>query len=244
MRCVSPTRHASALPRNDRTIADCLVRSIELTRGVTSTRLLDIAIREFGAKGLEGASTRGIAAAAGTAMSAITYHYGGKEGLYLAAADRIAALMAERMGDRLAMDAGIANDDAEGARGGVVQLLSRMVDTLASADGEDWTLFIVREQMHPTAAFARIYDGAMGTMLATLARLVRIASGSDVRAARIAAITLAGQPIALRSSRAMFLRLLGADTLTGGDLDAVKARIAANTHAILDRLIAERQDLP
>lgn len=50
-------------------------------------RLLEIAIREFAAKGLDGASTRGIAAAAGTAMSSITYHYGGKEGLYLAAAD-------------------------------------------------------------------------------------------------------------------------------------------------------------
>ena len=50
-------------------------------------RLLEIAIAEFAAQGLEGASTRGIATAAGTAMSSITYHYGGKEGLYLAAAD-------------------------------------------------------------------------------------------------------------------------------------------------------------
>ena len=61
---------------------------------MVQSRLLDIAISEFGAKGLEGASTRGIAAAAGTAMSSITYHYGGKEGLYLAAADRIAERMA------------------------------------------------------------------------------------------------------------------------------------------------------
>ena len=56
-------------------------------------RLLEVAVREFGQKGLEGASTRGIAAAAGTAMSSITYHYGGKEGLYLAAADYIAQQM-------------------------------------------------------------------------------------------------------------------------------------------------------
>src|SRR3546814_17899513 len=48
-------------------------------------RLLETAVREFGRKGLAGASTRGIATAAGTALSSITYHYGGKEGLYLAA---------------------------------------------------------------------------------------------------------------------------------------------------------------
>src|SRR3546814_10523816 len=47
----------------------------------------------FGRKGLDGASTRGIAKAAGTAMSSITYHYGGKEGLYLAAADYIVSQM-------------------------------------------------------------------------------------------------------------------------------------------------------
>src|SRR3546814_20399109 len=49
-------------------------------------RLLNTAIDQFGRDGLEGASTRRIASAAGTTMSAITYHYGGKEGLYLAAA--------------------------------------------------------------------------------------------------------------------------------------------------------------
>ena len=63
------------------------------------SRLLDIAISEFGTKGREGASTRGIAAAAGTAMSSITYHYGGKEGLYLAAADRIAERMTAGLGE-------------------------------------------------------------------------------------------------------------------------------------------------
>src|SRR4030081_955691 len=60
-------------------------------------RLLAAAIDHFGQKGLEGASTRAIAAAAGTTMSSITYHYGGKEGLYLAAARRIADQMGERL---------------------------------------------------------------------------------------------------------------------------------------------------
>src|SRR5882672_7599510 len=59
-------------------------------------RLLDVAVDQFGRKGLEGASTRAIAAAAGTAMSSITYHYGGKEGLYVATARHIAAQIRNR----------------------------------------------------------------------------------------------------------------------------------------------------
>src|SRR5260370_3068388 len=65
-------------------------------------RLLDAAIDHFGRKGIEGASTRAIATAAGTTMSSITYHYGGKEGLYLAAARHIADRMGERMAPALA----------------------------------------------------------------------------------------------------------------------------------------------
>ena len=59
-------------------------------------RLLDTAIEQFGRLGLEGASTRAIAAAANTAMSSITYHYGSKQGLYLAAAERIGEQIARR----------------------------------------------------------------------------------------------------------------------------------------------------
>src|SRR5438552_17576968 len=65
-------------------------------------RLLDAAIDHFGRKGIEGASTRGIAAAAGTTMSSITYHYGSKQGLYLAAARHIADQMGDRMAPALA----------------------------------------------------------------------------------------------------------------------------------------------
>ena len=43
---------------------------------------------------------RAIATAAGTTMSSITYHYGGKQGLYLAAARHIADQMGERMAAR------------------------------------------------------------------------------------------------------------------------------------------------
>ncbi|MGE5722624.1 MAG: TetR family transcriptional regulator, partial [Sphingomonadales bacterium] len=65
-------------------------------------RLLEVAIEQFGRLGFEGASTRDIARASGAAMSSITYHFGGKEGLYLAAADHIARQIADAQAPSLA----------------------------------------------------------------------------------------------------------------------------------------------
>ena len=209
---------------------------------MVQSRLLDIAISEFGAKGLEGASTRGIAAAAGTAMSSITYHYGGKEGLYLAAADRIAERMSAVMGDPLELAHEIASDDTAGARAQIHRILGRLADKMASAESADWTLFVLREQMNPGEAFERIYSGVMGQMVRKLGDLVCIATGhAEVRAARIATITLMGQVITLRANRATCLKLLERDTLEASDILDIKARIDANIDAILDSMRAEEQ---
>ena len=207
-------------------------------------RLLEIAIREFGAKGLEGASTRGIAAAAGTAMSSITYHYGGKEGLYLAAADYIAEQMGHHLAPALALHADLDPASPEGARAIIKAVLSNLIDKMVDDESATWALFIVREQMNPTEAFERIYGGMMGRTLEKLADLVCVASGNrEGYVARIATITLIGQVIALRASRASVLKLLERPSIDEAAVGALKARIFANIDAILDRLISERQDL-
>jgi len=209
---------------------------------VVQQRLLDIAIREFGLKGLEGASTREIASAADTAMSSITYHYGGKEGLYLAAADYIAAQMGEYMAASLNLDE--QSETAEDARTAIHAILSAFATKMASDENSSWSLFIVREQMNPTEAFERIYGGLMGRMMERLVELVCIATGRrDSWTAQVAAITLFGQVIVIRASRASCLKLLKRDTIDADAAAALRERVAANTDAILDRLIAERQEL-
>lgn len=206
------------------------------------TRLLDIAVREFGAKGIDGASTRGIAAAAGTAMSSITYHYGGKEGLYLAAADHIAAQMAREMDGSLAVQHEIASNDPVAAREGIHRLLSTLADKMAGDATGDWSLFIMREQLAPSKAFDRIYAGVMGQMLEMLANLVCIASGSkDPRSARIMTLTLFGQVMILRGSRAACLRLLDCNAIEPDDLTDIKARLRVNADAMIDRLTADER---
>jgi TetR/AcrR family transcriptional regulator len=55
------------------------------------TRILDAALKEFSSKGLAGARTEAIAAAAGVNKALIYYYFSGKETLYLAALETAAA---------------------------------------------------------------------------------------------------------------------------------------------------------
>ena len=199
---------------------------------MTQTSLLETAISEFGAKGIEGASTREIAAKAGTAMSSITYHFGGKEGLYVAAAKHIAEGMGS-VSDGLDVDGVIDRACAKEARAMIDVLMERLVDKVTNARSD--ALFIVREQMNPTEAFDHIYGGPMGKSWKDVSRLVCIATGlTDQTKCRIIAMTLIGHAIAIRASQASFEKLLGMPLKQDGVLDQVKAVIIANANAILD----------
>src|SRR3546814_21190717 len=93
----------------------------------------------------------------------------------------------------------------------------------------------------PTAGFERLWAGPMGLNLGRLATLVRIATGAaDEAAARLAVVTLYGQVIVIRAARATCGRLLGGPLDDPDFIPSFKARIAANTDAVLDRLISEQ----
>lgn len=208
-------------------------------------RLLEIAIAEFASKGLDGASTRSIAAKAGTAMSSITYHFGGKDGLYLAAADYIAAQMGDDVANAVPPGGLPVGMTPEQARAMLHAMLVRFIEKMAGKRSAAYSLFIVREQMEPTEAFERIYGGMMGKMLDVLVELICIATGRrDATTAQVTAITLMGQIVVLRASRATVLKLLRRSDIDATATTQLTARIAANTDAILDQLIAERQELP
>ena len=64
-------------------------RRTQARAAATRTALLDAALHEFAAHGFEGASTRRIAAAAGTHQPQINYHFESKEELWKAAVDHL-----------------------------------------------------------------------------------------------------------------------------------------------------------
>lgn len=196
-------------------------------------KLLEVAIVQFGQHGLEGASTRAIAKAASTAMSSITYHYGGKDGLYLATADYIAGQMLEKVQPvlQLVPPAGAVLSPDE-ANEQIARLLDAYAQIMISSDSEHWARFVMREQMQPTEAFERLFATAIAPILTVMVRLIGIATGIiDPREIRLLGLTMFGQVIIFRAGRATAEKALGGfDTATEA---AIRVRIRRNIHAIL-----------
>lgn len=201
-------------------------------------KLLDTAIDHFGRLGFEGASTRAIAKASGTAMSSITYNFGGKEGLYLAAADHIAAAVSSMQTPSMeaAQLAGKSRDQSVTA---LLVLIDNFAQMMLRPESEAWARFIVREQQHPTEAFDRLYEGAMKSVVGTLCMLIaNVRTDLEPLEVRATAVTLFGQALVLRVGRASVCRILGVETI-GDDMQALlRARIRANALCILSEKTA------
>lgn len=199
-------------------------------------RLLSTAIDVFGRRGLEGASTRAIAAAAGTTMSMITYHHGGKEGLYLAAAQSIADQIGERITPAFAAVARIeAADDGAAALAQIVALVDEFANVMVRPESAAWARFIVREQMEPTPAFDILYGGVMGRLIDHLSALVGRVTGGQMgpAEARLKTIAIMGQALVFRFARATVLRATGWADIDADETVAIRRVVRAHTTAIL-----------
>ena len=204
------------------------------TSEMISSKLLDTAIDQFGRHGFEGASTRAIAKASGTAMSSITYLFGGKEGLYLAAAEHIAASIAELHAPNLEQVRAAMDGSREQARDALLLLIDGFAQMMLRPESEAWARFVIREQQAPTEAFERLYSGAMGPLVGVFVGLLgRLRPDLDDREVRATAILLVGQGMILRAGRASACRILGVDRLGEAEGKLLRERLRANLLCIL-----------
>ncbi|MCB2050627.1 MAG: CerR family C-terminal domain-containing protein [Novosphingobium sp.] len=199
-------------------------------------KILATAISQFGKQGYDGASTRQIAGLCDTAMSSITYHFGGKQGLYLSCADHIAARISERLGDIAAQLQGReAEMDAAQARERLLHLLDAIARLMLDPDSEDWVCFLVREQQNPSEAFDRIYNGVMGNLIeSAVLLLARIRPDMPEHERRAQVMLLYGQALVLRAARASVTRGLRAERLGDAETGILRRMIRANAETIFN----------
>lgn len=207
----------------------------------TDRRLLEVAIDHFGRLGREGASTRAIARDADTLMSSITYHFKGKDGLYLACAEHIAATIRAKIApivDRLAVPAPAAE-----ARATIGALVGGMIVIMMQEEIAPIARFVVREQMSPSPAFDVLYDGAMRHVIEPLVVLLKTVAGERLsdEDARMRAFSLLGQVFALRFGRAALMRLTGWESVGPRQTERARAAILANVDAILAELAGDAE---
>ena len=188
-------------------------------------RLIRAGLVLFGARGLDGVSTRELAAAAKVNQAAIPYHFGGKEGVYRA----VATYLAETMGIRLRALAATAIKP-----GDPDQRLRKLLAgfTLVILDAPDPASrggFIIREHLQPTGAFDILYEGFMKPLQDALSAIVAELEGSSVDEASTVfkAHALLGQVLSFGVARQLLYRRLGRASLTQADVEAIAETVAS-----------------
>lgn len=166
---------------------------------LTREKLLAAALDVFGRYGFDGTSTRRLSEAAGVNLQAIPYYFGSKEGLYVATAEYLVSRIERHVGPlRQRIVAHIMSLDAAGqtlteddARRLLTEIGETMIGIFVSKESEPWARFITREQMEPTEAFTRIYQGVMRPMIEMARRLIGTILHEDPASEHVRLRTLA-----------------------------------------------------
>jgi AcrR family transcriptional regulator len=205
----------------------------------TRQRLINAALEVFGNYGFDGASTRMLAEKAGANLAAIPYHFGGKEGLYRAAAEFVVENSIREMAPALdRINRSLA--DGTVSRRIALELLHQLLDRFSAlvigpSDADTWAGFILREQLHPGAAFEILHQGIMNVTTSVCARLLAIIlnASEDDLALVMRVQTILGQVIVFRSGRASALRRLGTKEFSPRHLKMIQSIIRENVDRII-----------
>lgn len=214
---------------------------------VARLRLLQAALPVIAERGIEGATVRDIAEAAGQNVAAVSYYFGGKEELYLELMRglvrelraRIGALMGEaqerlRKGD-------VSPDEAGKLLGGLVR--AHYLTSISRTDSAPIARLIYREQTCPTAAFDILFSGAVGEFHELLTDLTAIATecDRDGREAKVRTHAIVGQMLGFVMARETALRRLGWPDLEGERAEYVADVLVDNLQILLRGARAQRR---
>ena len=202
----------------------------------TEQRLIAAAIDLFGRDGKGAVGTRAIAEAAHVQLSAISYHFQSKDGLYLACARTIASTMQAKTMPLIAQSH--RTWQTVGAPEAIQQIVDGMLLIMLREDIAPIARFVVREQMNPTDAFVVLYEGAMRDLVELLAELVQVVAGERLSSeeATLRAFALLGQVFAFRFGQATLMRSTGWKRIGPRETEKARATVAANVRAILGSL--------
>ncbi|GAB5561768.1 MAG: transcriptional regulator CecR [Synoicihabitans sp.] len=205
----------------------------------TREALIKAGLELFGDNGVQGTTSRMLAAAAQSNIAAINYHFGSKEGLYLAVVTSIAERMDQHFSGIDRTDPALL-DPSQLSATAAIQTFSKMVDHLAglmvdSDEVRSWARIIVREQSKPTLAFDVLYRDRMEFHQKLLARLTGAALGTDPESAeiKIRVHALIGQVLAFATSRESLLRSLEVPRLSAAHCQLVRDILREHVEACL-----------
>ncbi len=197
------------------------------------TKLIHVAIEKFGKRGFDAVGTREIAAAVDTPMSSITYHFGGKEGLYQAAAEHIFEYLQTHVAMRLEDLPG--PDATREERISLICRALRKIGTfMLSDESAGFALFIGREQQDPTEGVLQLMKERIVPIMQGLVRQVLILRPElSEEQAKAVAVYIFGMAITLRHARASLSLLLEKEALDEATKDMLLDQLEQSARGVL-----------
>lgn len=204
--------------------------------------LIQAAVKVFGEFGLDGSRSRVLAEAAGVNVALINYHFGGKQGLYLAMleniGDRVMSQISptlDRIQDQMVT---IGNDQRklkEFSIASLEMLLFGMLMMFLSKEVTSFSIIIDREQQRPTEGFNVLYRKFLGIVITNITALVAAAKGLDENSedARLSAVMLVGQVLVFRSAYATVTKFMKWDEIDEEQVAMIKKQISETIKATL-----------
>ena len=203
-------------------------------------RLLEKAKHAFALNGYQATATRDIAAAAKVNISAITYYFGGKMGLYRAVLQNIAERVLHELGDKTTVVQNMLADESttpEQAENLLYTLISELCSLVCSQrmPSEDVAVFL-HEYFVPGEAFDTLYQELISPVYALAAALIVKATGNtlDHESATLYTIQLFAEMFVFRSRKQFILQQLNWADYGEKEMTKITDVVIGHTRAFLN----------
>jgi TetR/AcrR family transcriptional regulator, regulator of cefoperazone and chloramphenicol sensitivity len=215
----------------------------------TRTRIIAAAMKLFGERGYEGASTRDIAASAGVNAPALQYYFDNKEGVYVACAEHIVSRVWDHISSAVESAARTLADNADDdalieAFCAIQAKIADMMFTVHRPD-DNWRLFMAREQagLGPAAGFQIVNERLNQRLYAVTGAIVGrlLGRARDDDETLIRTMALSGQQLFFHVLRRTALSILNWDGFNAERAALLKRVIGEQTAALLRLMAATRR---
>lgn len=158
----------------------------------SKTRLLEVALKLFATKGLDGVSTREIAQKAQVNISAITYYFGGKAELYTAVLEYIKFTLqadAAAIIKELDYSRKLKNMSADEARIIFQRVYEEVLNAAFKPKSIYMSMILAKESVNPSKAAVKVFTAKTTPLTAEIMKLVSKITGLSQNSAKAAVIT-------------------------------------------------------